>query len=155
MDTITPEMRSKVMSAIHSRDTLPEMRVRKMLWANGYRFRVCDRRIVGHPDIVIPKCRALIEVRGCFWHQHGWEWDGRKLVQTSVCPTATRPKSNCEFWNAKFRRNVCRDAEHEKAWAADGWNLIVVWECALRTEREREKTFAFILRHLAEWDMQP
>ena len=90
MDTISPEMRSKVMSAIHSRDTLPEMRVRKMLWANGYRFRVCDRHIVGHPDIVIPKCRALIEVRGCFWHQHGWEWDGRKLVQTSICPTATR-----------------------------------------------------------------
>ena len=116
MDTITPEMRSKVMSAIHSRDTLPEMRVRKMLWANGYRFRVCDKRIVGHPDIVVPKCRTLIEVRGCFWHQHGWEWDGRKLVQTSVCPTATRPKSNRAFWNAKFRRNVCRDAEHEKAW---------------------------------------
>ncbi len=68
MDTISPELRSKVMSAIHSRDTLPEMRVRKMLWANGYRFRVCDRHIVGHPDIVIPKCRALIEVRGCFWH---------------------------------------------------------------------------------------
>ena len=59
------------MSAIHSRDTLPEVIVRKMLWENGYRFRVCDRRIVGHPDIVIPKCRALIEVRGCFWHQHG------------------------------------------------------------------------------------
>ena len=83
--------------------------------------------------------------------QHGWEWNGRKLVQTSVCPTATRPKSNCEFWDAKFRRNVCRDAEHEKAWAADGWNLIVVWECALKTEKEREKTFAFILRHLERW----
>ena len=151
MDTITPEMRSKVMSAIHSRDTLPEIRVRKMLWANGYRFRVCDRRIVGHPDIVVPKCRTLIEVRGCFWHQHGWEWNGRKLVQTSICPTATRPKSNCEFWDAKFRRNVCRDAEHEKAWAADGWNLIVVWECALKAEKEREKTFVFILRHLERW----
>ena len=109
MDTITPEMRSKVMSAIHSRDTLSEMRVRKMLWANGYRFRVCDRRIVGHPDIVVPK----------------------------------------------FRRNVCRDAEHEKAWAADGWNLIVVWECALKTEKEREKTFAFILRHVARWASEP
>ena len=153
MDTISPELRSKVMSAIHSRDTLPEMRARKMLWANGYRFRVCDRRIVGHPDIVIPKCRALIEVRGCFWHQHGWEWDGRKLVQTSICPTATRPKTNCAFWNAKFRRNVRRDAEHEKAWAEQGWNLIIVWECALKTEKEREKTFAFILRHLAKWEI--
>ena len=59
MDTITPEMRSKVMSAIHSRDTLPEMRVRKMLWANGYRFRVCDKLIVGHPDIVFPKRRDV------------------------------------------------------------------------------------------------
>ena len=151
MDTVSKEKRSKIMSAIHSRDTLPEVVVRKMLWENGYRFRVCDKRIVGHPDIVIPKCRALIEVRGCFWHQHGWEWNGRKLVQTSVCPTATRPKSNCEFWDAKFRRNVCRDAEHEKAWAADGWNLIVIWECGLKTAKEREKTFAFVLRNLAEW----
>ena len=105
MDTVSKEKRSKIMSAIHSRDTLPEVVVRKMLWENGYRFRVCDKRIVGHPDIVIPKCRALIEVRGCFWHQHGWEWNGRKLVQTSICPTATRPKSNCEFWDAKFRRS--------------------------------------------------
>ena len=56
MDTVSKEKRSKIMSAIHSRDTLPEVVVRKMLWENGYRFRVCDRRIVGHPDIVIPKC---------------------------------------------------------------------------------------------------
>ena len=105
MDTVSKEKRSKIMSAIHSRDTLPEVAVRKMLWANGYRFRVCDRRIVGHPDIVIPRCR--------------------------------------------------RDAEHEKAWAADGWNLIVVWECSLKTEKEREKTFAFILRHLARWASEP
>ena len=151
MDTVSKEKRSKIMSAIHSRDTLPEVVVRKMLWENGYRFRVCDKRIVGHPDIVIPKCRALIDVRGCFWHQHGWEWDGRKLVQTAICATATRPKSNRAFWNAKFRRNVRRDAEHEKAWAADGWNLIVIWECGLKTAKEREKTFAFILRNLAEW----
>ena len=53
--------------------------------------------------------------------------------------------------DAKFRRNVCRDAEHEKAWAADGWNLIVIWECGLKTAKEREKTFAFVLRNLAEW----
>ena len=75
----------------------------------------------------------------------------RKLVHTSVCPTATRPKTNCAFWNAKFRRNVRRDAEHEKAWAEQGRNLIIVWECALKTVKEREKTFAFILRHLAKW----
>ena len=151
MDTMTREQRSKLMSAIRSRDTAPEEAVRKMLWANGYRFRVCDRRIVGHPDVVIPKCRALIEVRGCFWHHHGWEWDGRKLVQTATCALATAPKSNRAFWNAKFRRNVRRDAEHEREWAEQGWNLIVVWECALRTAKERAKTFAFVLRHLAKW----
>ena len=138
------------MSAIRSRDTLPEIRVRKMLWARGYRFRVCDRRIVGHPDIVIPKCRAIIEVRGCFWHQHGWEWDGRRLVQTSLCATATRPKSNRAFWNEKFRRNVRRDAEHEKAWAEQGWNLIVVWACALE-RRLRERTLLRICAALDSW----
>ena len=63
----------------------------------------------------------------------------RKLVHTSVCPTAMRPKTNRAFWNAKFRRNVRRDLEHEKAWAEQGWNLIIVWECALKTEKEREK----------------
>ena len=151
MDTVTKEKRSKIMSAIHSRDTLPEVVVRKMLWANGYRFRVCDRRIVGHPDVVIHKCRALIEIRGCFWHHHGWEWDGRKLVQTATCPSATAPKTNRAFWNTKFRRNVRRDAEHERIWADQGWNLIVIWECALKNEKERAKTFAFILRHLEKW----
>ncbi|MBQ1429736.1 MAG: DNA mismatch endonuclease Vsr [Kiritimatiellae bacterium] len=152
MDTISKEKRSKVMSAIHSRDTLPEICVRKMLWRAGYRFRVCDRRIVGHPDIVIPKCRALIEVRGCFWHRHGWEWDGRKLVETSHCPTATMPKSNCSFWREKFRRNVRRDAQHERDWAELGWNLIVVWECGLAKPGDRERTFRFILRNLAKWE---
>ena len=59
------------MSAIHSRDTLPEIVVRKWLFANGYRFCVCDKRVVGHPDIVLPRLKTLIEIRGCFWHHHG------------------------------------------------------------------------------------
>ena len=151
MDTVTPEQRSKIMSRIRSRDTKPEILVRKMLHANGYRFRVCDRRIVGHPDIVIPRCRTLIEVRGCFWHRHGWVWNGRKLVQETVCRDASSsPASNRKFWNEKFRRNVRRDAEHERLWAEEGWNLIVIWECALKPS-EREKTFRFILRTLERW----
>ena len=137
MDTISPELRSKVMSAIHSRDTLPEMRVRKMLWANGYRFRVCDRRIVGHPDIVIPKCRALIEVRGCFWHRHG-------------CAASTMPKSNIEFWMTKWSNNVRRDRRHEADWKALGWNVILVWECALKPVRQ-EETLTRICQALDAW----
>ena len=155
MDTVTPEQRSKIMSRIRSRDTKPEILVRKMLHANGYRFRVCDRRIAGHPDIVIPRCRTLIEVRGCFWHRHGWVWNGRKLVQETICREASSsPASNRKFWNEKFRRNVRRDAEHERLWAEEGWNLIVIWECALKPS-EREKTFRFILRTLERWRLSP
>ena len=155
MDTVTPEQRSKIMSRIRSRDTKPELLVRKMLHANGYRFRVCDRRIAGHPDIVIPRCRTLIEVRGCFWHRHGWVWNGRKLVQETICREASSsPASNRKFWNEKFRRNVRRDAEHERLWAEEGWNLLVIWECALKPA-EREKTFRFILRTLDRWRLSP
>ena len=150
MDKFSKEKRSKIMSAIHSRDTLPEIVVRKWLYANGYRFRVCDKRVVGHPDVVLPRLKTLIEIRGCFWHHHGWEWDGRKLVQTAVCPQATAPKSNRAFWNAKFRRNVQRDQEHERLWSEQGWNVIVIWECALKTATEREKTFSKVDRWLRE-----
>ena len=149
MDKITPEQRSKIMSAIHSRDTLPEIVVRKWLHAQGFRFRVCDKRIVGHPDVVLPRLRTLIEIRGCFWHQHGWAWDGRKLVQVASCPQSRAPKSNRKFWNEKFRRNVRRDEEHERLWAEQGWNVIVIWECGLKTAAERERTFRFLQRTLA------
>ena len=151
MDTLTPERRSWLMSRIRSKNTRPELLVRRLLHANGYRFRVCPPAKgrtedglpypEGHPDIVIPRCHALIEVRGCFWHRH------------AGCADATTPKSNRAFWNAKFRRNVKRDAEHEKAWAAQGWNLIVVWACGL-APASREKTFRFILRTLARWEVK-
>ena len=137
MDKFTPEQRSKIMSAIHSRDTLPEIVVRKWLYANGYRFRVCDKRIVGHPDIVLPKYRTLIEVRGCFWHQHG-------------CAKCSTPKSNIEFWTQKWDRNISRDERHETEWRELGWNVIIVWECALEPVR-REETLQNICLALDLW----
>ncbi len=150
MDKFTAEKRSEIMSAIRSRDTLPEIVVRKWLFAQGYRFRVCDRKLAGHPDIVLPRLKTLIEIRGCFWHHHGWEWNGRKLVQKETCLQATAPKTNRAFWNEKFRRNVRRDAEHERAWSAEGWNVIVIWECGLKTAAAREKTFNKLRRWLEE-----
>jgi DNA mismatch endonuclease, patch repair protein len=150
MDKFTPETRSKIMSAIRSRDTLPEIVVRKWLFAQGYRFRVCDRKLPGHPDIVLPRLKTLIEIRGCFWHHHGWAWDGRKLVQKETCPQASAPKSNRAFWNGKFRKNVRRDAEHERTWSEEGWNVIVIWECGLKTAAAREKTFNKLQRWLEE-----
>ncbi len=155
MDTMTREQRRGCMQAIKGRDTLPEIIVRRWLYAQGYRFRVCDKRIVGHPDVVLPRLKTLIEIRGCFWHQHGWSWDGRKLVQTEACPQATSPKSNRAFWNAKFCNNVRRDQEHERIWRESGWNVIIIWECALKTEQERVKTFLWLEKHLWKLGIGP
>ena len=108
------------MSRIRGKDTKPEMAVRQRIFAAGWRFRVCDRRFMGRPDVVIARARTIIDVRGCFWHRHG-------------CADSTMPKSNVAFWMAKWSRNVKRDRRNENAWRKDGWNLIVVWACALET----------------------
>lgn len=138
------------MAAIRSRDTGPEMLVRKFLWARGWRFRVCDRRIEGRPDVVVPRARALIEVRGCFWHRHGWTWDGRKLVQEALCGDATWPKSNRAFWNDKFRRNVRRDERNEARWREEGWNVVVLWTCGL-SPGQLGKTLDWLEGKLEKW----
>ena len=142
MDTLTKEERSRVMSRIHSRDTTPELVVRRFLWEKGFRYRTCVKSVLGHPDIVFAKYRTLIEIRGCFWHRH------------EGCSLASDPKSNLDFWNAKFERNVARDLEHEKYWHEHGWNVIVVWECGLR-KKDRDETLAAILHHLASWGVRP
>ena len=125
------------MAKIRGRDTLPEIVVRKRLFACGWRFRVCDKRYPGKPDVVLPKARAIIDVRGCFWHRHG-------------CRDATMPKTNVEFWTAKWARNVERDRRNEEAWLGGGWNLVVVWQCAL-AGAETERTLARISAALKEW----
>ena len=137
MDTITREQRSKVMSRIRSRDTKPELLVRARIYSAGWRYRVCDRRYPGRPDMVVPRARTFIEVRGCFWHRHG-------------CAKATMPKSNVKFWMEKWSKNVKRDRRHDKEWKELGWNVIVVWECAL-DGLKRERTLARICQALDAW----
>ena len=150
MDTVPPAVRSRMMAAIHGRDTRPELLVRRHLWGAGWRYRVCDRRLPGRPDIVVPRARAIIEIRGCFWHRHGWTWDGRKLVHETECPDATTPKSNRPFWNAKFRTNVRRDTRNEELWHASGWNVIILWTCSLDS-RHLSATLRWLDRTLARW----
>ena len=137
MDTVTKEKRSQIMSRIRSRDTKPELLVRKRIYAAGWRFRVCDKRYPGHPDVVVPRAHTLIEVRGCFWHQHG-------------CEKCSTPKSNIEFWTQKWDRNISRDERHETEWRELGWNVIIVWECALEPVR-REETLQNICLALDLW----
>lgn len=132
MDRISPEQRSEVMSRIRSKDTKPEMVVRRHLHALGFRYRLHSSKLPGHPDIVLPKWHTVIFVNGCFWHRH------------EGCKTATMPKSNVEFWQAKFDRNVARDKKEHAALEAAGWHVIVIWECEVKKRLDR---LPFIIRN--------
>ena len=110
------------MSRIRSNDTKPELVVRSFLFRHGFRFRLHVKNLPGHPDIVLPKYKTVIEVRGCFWHRH------------PGCRQATTPSSNVEFWQEKFSRNIERDKKTEKQLKELGWHLIVIWECELKKE---------------------
>jgi len=118
--------RSWNMSRVRSKDTGPEKMVRSWLWRQGFRFRKNVKKLPGCPDIVLPKYKTVIDVRGCFWHRH------------PGCPVAAMPKSNSAFWWKKFSRNVNRDCETETALKALGWRVIVVWECMLEGGKREE-----------------
>ena len=117
MDKLTPQKRSWNMSRIKSKDTTPERIVRSFLHRNGFRFRLHVKDLPGKPDIVLPKYKTVIEVRGCYWHRH------------EGCKDAATPSSNTDFWQKKFSENIARDKRTEQELKALGWNVIVVWEC--------------------------
>ena len=149
MDKLSPEQRHKNMAAIGSKDTKPEMIVRRGLWKRGFRYRLNHKGLPGHPDIVLRKYRTCIFVNGCFWHGHHVEEKSEKgEVKSSEC--CKIPKTNREFWVAKIRRNQERDKEEQRKLAKMGWHCITVWECEL-TPKKREETIesiAFTLNHI-------
>jgi DNA mismatch endonuclease, patch repair protein len=100
-------------------DTKPELIVRRALHRLGYRYRLHVSELPGRPDIVLPRMRCAIQVRGCFWHQHP---DRR-------CPLRSKPRSNVSYWNAKLARNVERDAEQDAKLRSMGWRVLTIWEC--------------------------
>ena len=119
----TKEARSRVMRAVKGRDTTPEMIVRRQAHGMGYRFRVCRRDLPGCPDIVFPRLRKVIFVHGCFWHGHD-------------CARGARvPKGNRAYWVKKIAGNRARDRRNLKRLVADGWRVLVLWECATSDER--------------------
>ncbi len=120
VDTVTKEVRSRIMGRIRSRDTKPEVAVRSLLHRMGFRFRLQGKDLPGSPDIVLPKWKTCVFVQGCFWHRH------------AGCPVANMPKSNSRFWRNKFRRNVARDRRNQSKLPLMGWNVVIVWECELR-----------------------
>lgn len=117
MDSLTKEHRSWNMSRIRSTNTKPEMIVRSFLHRKGFRFRLHVKDLPGHPDIVLPKYKTVIEVRGCFWHRH------------EGCKKATTPSTHAVFWKEKFHHNVERDIQNRLKLQHLGWHTIVIWEC--------------------------
>ena len=117
-DFLSTEARSRVMSSIRSRNTRPEMRVRKVVWSEGYRYRLHVRGLPGTPDLVLSRYRIAVFVHGCFWHQHG-------------CAKTKRPSSNREYWDRKLNRNIARDANDRIRLEEMGWTVKTVWECSL------------------------
>ena len=123
MDTISKDKRSWNMRRIKSKNTSPELSVRSFLHRHGFRFRICDSRLPGKPDIVLKKHNLIIQIRGCFWHQH------------PGCKRATIPSSNTEYWHPKLQRNIERDQQTDAELAALGWKVVILWECDVKNGR--------------------
>jgi DNA mismatch endonuclease (patch repair protein) len=138
-DPFSPTKRSAIMRAVKGRDTKPELRIRKALFARGFRYRLNDRRLPGSPDLVFPRHGAVIFVHGCFWHGHD-------------CARGQRaPKTNAAYWQAKITRNVNRDKSVIAALRRAGWRVKILWECDLQdAERAANKIAGWLLLSTSE-----
>jgi DNA mismatch endonuclease, patch repair protein len=121
-DTISKSRRSANMAAIRSKDTTPELIVRRLVTALGYRYRLHRRDLPGKPDLVFGPRRKVIFVHGCFWHLH----------PAKACLDARFPKSNKNYWTPKLNRNAARDQEHVAALRTLGWRVLIIWDCETR-----------------------
>jgi DNA mismatch endonuclease (patch repair protein) len=119
MDDV-PDARRRLMANVRSANTKPEMIVRRIAHALGYRYRLYVRSLPGSPDLVFPRKRKVIFVHGCFWHRH------------EGCSRTTFPKTRADYWNAKFSANVARDAAQATALCGLGWSVLAIWECETR-----------------------
>lgn len=119
-DIVSPEQRSKNMSAIRSKNTKPEIYIRKLLFAKGYRYRIAEKSVPGHPDIFLRKYNTAIFIHGCFWHRH------------PGCRYAYMPKSRTDFWRKKFESNIKRDCIVKSELREQGVKCLLIWECTVK-----------------------
>jgi len=138
MDNVTKEKRSEIMSGIRSRNTKPEILIRKGLFKLGYRYRINSNSIFGKPDIILKKYNAVIFIHGCFWHGH------------IGCENFRMPKSNIQFWIDKIDRNRKRDGEVLNYLHATGWRICIIWECAIRGKKQM-KHYNKIINKISKW----
>lgn len=132
-DVHSKETRSYNMSRVRSKNTKPEMLVRKFLFSKGYRYRLHDKKLPGKPDIVLPKFKTVIFIHGCFWHGH------------EHCKYSALPKTNSEWWSAKICANIKNDNQAIDYLESKGWKILTVWGCNLKS-----KSIRFTLQELID-----
>lgn len=120
MDHVDPATRSRIMRAIPSEGTKPELIVRRSVHALGYRYRLHVKSLPGTPDLVFPSKRKIVFVHGCFWHRH------------TGCKYASFPKTRIDFWQEKFSSNTRRDRRTVRALKKLGWSILIIWQCQLK-----------------------
>lgn len=136
MDVHTRAVRSKNMRAIKSKNTRPEIFVRRLLHSVGFGFRLHLKELPGTPDIVLRKYKAIIFIHGCFWHGHN-------------CHLFKLPKTRTKFWSDKINGNIKRDQKAYKALTLDGWKVLYIWECALKGTKKLET--GILKETIEEW----
>jgi DNA mismatch endonuclease (patch repair protein) len=134
-DVHTPEQRSYNMSQVRSKNTKPELIVRKFLFAQGFRYRLHDKKLPGKPDVVLPKYKTAILIHGCFYHGH------------NGCRYFVIPKTRTAWWLDKINSNRRRDEENYVKLTEAGWRIITIYECELKPAK-REETLHILLKKL-------
>lgn len=134
-DIFSKGKRSEIMSKISNKNTKPEILVRKYLFANGFRYRVNDKRFPGKPDILLPKYKTAIFINGCFWHGH-------------TCKKGQIPSTNTDFWREKVSNNKLRDGKNTELLIQLGWNVITIWQCEINNINSRQMRLEHLLEEL-------
>jgi len=125
-----------MMAGITSKDTRPELVVRKSLWHEGIRYRLHRKNMPGRPDLVLPKHKAVIFIHGCFWHQHD-------------CHLFKWPSTRPDFWKTKLERNVIRDCKVQDELLNQGWRCLIIWECSLKGKNKLPRDE--MVKRVIEW----
>jgi DNA mismatch endonuclease (patch repair protein) len=133
-DKLTPERRSDNMRKIRATNTSPEMLVRRLVHSMGFRYRLHVADLPGTPDLVFPRLNKIIEVRGCFWHQHG----NGKCIDSHI------PKSRLDYWFPKLERNIQRDRANQQTLRKLGWKALVIWECETANPKLKKRLEKFL-----------
>ena len=136
VDIVSPEKRSQMMSGIRSKNTRPELIIRKHLHKKGFRYRLHVKNMIGKPDMVFPRYHAVIFIHGCFWHGH------------PDCHLFKLPKTRTEFWNDKINRNRKNDNNSICSLLNSGWRVAIVWECSIRG---KNANIHDVIEKIVEW----